>query len=210
MTVDMNLGSTPLVAQLLGGSTLHVRELIAGLVVYVKLPPVLVDKLPGAKPWLEVDIAKAAAAAGVPGVSSLGENPAASDPSQMLQYLRGASGHLTNLGSASVDGFQTTHYRAVVDLDRVPNLVPAASRNAARQSISALESLTHLHQIPIDVWVDGQHLVRKEQLSYSVSADGQSLRMQTTVNVPDYGPQPAPALPASSQVTNLSASGSTA
>jgi hypothetical protein len=205
LSVAADLGGKWQIASVLGASTLRLQERIAGPVVYLELPPALADKLPGAKPWIEVNLAKAAAAAGVPGLSSLAQNPMYSDPSQMLEYLRGASGKLTDLGNEAVDGFQTTHYRAQIDLDRVPNLVPASARSAARKSIAALEGLTNLHQLPVDVWVDRKQLVRREQLSVSVSTGGQQLRMRMTADIPQYGPQPAPALPAASQVTDLSA-----
>ena len=48
----------------LGGSTLTLVELVKAGTIYMKLPPVLAGKLPGAtKPWLRIDLAKIASAA---------------------------------------------------------------------------------------------------------------------------------------------------
>src|SRR5436305_9516200 len=131
VALDMSFGSIPEVASVLGSSTLHVEELVDGKTVYMKLPASLTRKLPslGSKPWLKVDLAKAASAAGVPGLGSLVGNPASSDPSQFLQYLRAAGGSVTKVGTAQVNGISTTHYRASIDLDKVPNTLPSASRS---------------------------------------------------------------------------------
>jgi hypothetical protein len=123
----------------------------------------------------------------------------------MLQFLRGASGGLTDVGSERVDGFQTTHYRAQIDLNRVPNVVPAAQRAAARQTITALENVTHLRELPVNVWIDGQHLVRRMRMSFSYQVQGQALKMAMTIDIPTYGPQPAPVFPPADQVTDLNA-----
>jgi hypothetical protein len=130
-------------------------------------------------------------------------NPASSDPTQLLRYLQAASGNVTKVGSESVDGFQTTHYRAQIKLDRVPNAFPQASRPQVRQTISALERVAHVSVLPVDVWIDGRHLVRRERISFKETVSGQSLGVTITVDIPEYGPQPPPTLPPASQVTDL-------
>jgi hypothetical protein len=156
---------------------------------------------------VKIDLARAAGTAGIPGLGSLLSNPASSNPSQFLQYLRAASGSVTKVGAAPVNGVPTTHYRATINLDRVANALPAGSRAQARQAIAQLEHLTNLHALPVNVWVDGQHLVRRMRFSYDETiGTGQPLRSAITVEIPEYGPQPVPALPAASQVldaTNL-------
>jgi hypothetical protein len=203
--VTMNLGNSPQVVKALGTSTLHIQELIDKQIIYVKLPPALAAKVPGAKPWLKINLAAALAARGMPGLGSLQNGPMSSDPSQMLQYLRATSGHLTKVGSDTVDGFATTHYKATIQLDRVAKLAPAAQRAAVRQSIAALEKQTNVHQLPVDVWIDGGHLVRRIRLSYAMNvATGQTMNMLMTVDIPQYGPQPLPTFPPASQTTDLS------
>src|SRR2546421_8532140 len=97
--LSMDLGNGPQVTQVLGGSTLKIEEILKWPAIYMKLPDAIMSKLPGGgKPWLKIDLTKAAAAAGVPGLSSLTSNPASSDPSQFLQYLRAVSGAITNVG----------------------------------------------------------------------------------------------------------------
>lgn len=207
ITLAMDFGSIPQVAQVLGSSTLLLRELISGTTVYIKLPDALAGKLPSlaSKPWIKVDIAKAASAAGVPGVGSLVNNPASSDPSQFLNYLR-AAGTVTKVGSETINGISTTHYRAVIDLDKVPDSLPSASKGQAQQAIAGLEKLTQLHQIPVGVWIDSQNLVRRMRLAFRESLPtGQSVDAAITVDIVAYGPQPPPVLPPADQVTDASA-----
>ena len=201
----LNLGNSPQVVQALGSSTLQIQEIIDGLTIYVKLPSSIAQKLPGAKPWLKVDLAKLASSSGIPGLSSLGSNPASSDPSQLLQYLKAVSGSITKVGTEQVNGVQTTHYRATIDLDRVPNALPASSRASGRQAIQALEKSSGTHQLPVDAWIDSQNLVRRMQLSFSSTSSGQRVTALTTIDIPEYGPHSAPAIPPADPVTDAGA-----
>ena len=206
LTLAMDFGNIPEVSRVLGSSTFVMRELIDGHRIYVKLPTALTSKLPalGAKPWVMVDLNKAAGSAGVPGVGSLINNPASSDPSQFLSWLR-AAGTVTKVGSDTVNGIPTTHYRAVIALDKVPSTLPAASRSQAQAAVAGLEKSTNLHQITAGVWVDGQNLVRRMRMSFNeATAAGQSVDAAITVDIVDYGPQPAPVLPPANQVTDAS------
>jgi hypothetical protein len=206
LALDMNLGNSPQITAVLGSSTLHLDELIDGTTIYVKLPTALTSKLPtlASKPWIKIDIAKAGATAGIPGLGSLINNPTSSDPSQLLQYLR-AAGTVTQVGTETINGVSTTHYRASIDLDKVSAALPAASRAGAQQAIAGLEKLSNLHQIPVGVWVDGQNLVRRIRLSFHESLPtGQSVSTEITVDITGYGPQPAPVIPPASQVTDAS------
>jgi Zn-dependent alcohol dehydrogenase len=203
--LSLDLSNEPQVAQVLGSSTFQIEEIIKTPIIYVKLPPALAQKIPGGKPWLKIDLDKAAAAAGIPGLSSLTGNPASSDPSQLLQYLRAVSGTITKVGSDQVGGVQTTHYKATISLDKVPDALPTAQRKGAQQAIASLENLTHMHSLPVDVWIDDHNLVRQMQLSFASSSNGQTVNTQLTIAIPEYGPQQPPTVPPDSQVTDASA-----
>jgi hypothetical protein len=204
-SLAMDLGSNPQVTQALGGSTLRIDEILKWPVIYMKLPAVIADRLSSSgKPWIKIDITKAAAAAGVPGLSSLTNNPASSDPSQLLQYLRAVSGDISNEGKEQVGGLDTTHYKATIDLNKVPDALPASSRAAARQSIPAMVKMLGKSTLPVEVWIDNQHLVRRMKMSFDSSTNGQSAGIAMTMDIPEYGPQPAPQLPPGDQVTDAS------
>jgi hypothetical protein len=82
----------------------------------------------------------------------LGQN----DPSQMLQYLR-ATSNIVERGKETVRGVDTTHYAARLQLDKVSDRV---SPDAARALTQATKTLG-TKEIPMDVWVDGDGLVRR-------------------------------------------------
>jgi hypothetical protein len=203
-TIAMNFGNEPQISQVLGSSTLTMQEIIKAPIIYVKLPSALASKIPGGKPWLKIDLAKAASAAGIPGFSSLLSNPTSSDPSQLLQYLRATSGSVTQKGTDTIGGVQTTHYSASIDLDKVPNALPAAQQAAARQGVAALEKATNLKVLPVDVWIDSDNHVRQMQMTFGTSAQGQKVSTAMTIKIPEYGPQSIPPAPPDSQVNDLS------
>ena len=198
----MNAGNDPDLKKALGGSTLRLEELVDGTTVYVKLPPAIASKLPGGRPWIKVDLAKAS---GIPGFSSLANNPVSSDPSQFLSYLRATSGTVSKQGSAVVNGIQTTHYHATINLDRVPDALPSASRAGAKQAVSSIEQLTGLRQLPVDAWIDGNDLIRRMRLSFDESlAPSVKLNIAITMDFVKYGPQPTPTFPSADQVSDAS------
>jgi hypothetical protein len=207
MSITMSLGSlgsNPQVQKALGGSTLQMNEVVDHLTMYMKLPAALSSKLPGGKPWLKLDLAKAGAAAGMPGLGALANNPASGDPTQMLGYLRASSGHLTNLGKAVVDGTQTTHYRASISFDKIAARFPPSERQAVQQTVNTLKRLTGASSLPMEVWIDPHHLVRRMRFAFTEntpSLGAMHLSMQMDIN--DYGPQPAPVIPPASQVTDI-------
>jgi hypothetical protein len=176
--------------------------------LYMRLPSGLA-RLPSGKQWLKIDIAKATQAIGGSGLSSL-TSSATTNPAQFLQYLRAESGQVTKVGSEVVRGVPTTHYRATVQLDRYPQLVPSAQRQQARQGIAALERASGIHSLPIDVWVDQQHLVRRERFGLDQTVAGQSVRILATSDIYDYGPQPTVTPPPSAQVYDATAAVSSA
>jgi hypothetical protein len=205
LTLDMNLGGIPQVSQVLGSSQLRLEELISGTTVYIRLPAALRQRIPTlSAPWLKIDLVRAGSSAGIPGLGSLFNNPTSTDPSQLLNYLRATSGGVTKVGTATVNGLQTTEYRAELNLDKVPNLLPSAQQAQARQAIAALERLTGVHQIPVEAWIDAGNLVRRTHFTFDEKLPtGQSLAVGITADIVQYGPQPPPVLPPASQVTDL-------
>ena len=198
----MNAGNDPELKKALGGSTLRLQELVDGTTVYVKLPPAIASKLPGGRPWMKIDLAKAS---GIAGFSSLANNPVSSDPSQFLSYLRATSGHVSKQGSEVVNGVQTTHYHATISLDRVPDTLPSASRKGAKQAVSSIEQLTGLKQLPVDAWIDANNLIRRMRLSFAESvAPSVKLNIGMTMDFVKYGPQPKPRFPSADQVSDAS------
>jgi hypothetical protein len=198
MSLTMNLGNDPRVVQALGGSTLRMDMVTDGSAIYVKLPGALTASLPtSGKQWIEVDLAKLSS---VPGLSSLAGNPTASDPRQILRSLRSVSDSVVDEGPQRIGRVATTHYHAQLSLSHLADALPAGERGAATQALSALQT----GGLPIDVWIDAHHLVRRVVMALDVNApSGPSLDETVTVNLDHYGPQHRPAPPASGDVLQL-------
>jgi hypothetical protein len=88
---------------------------------------------------------------GEPGLQ-LGQN----DPSKMLEYLH-ATSEVEARGEDTVRGVQTTRYEARIQLDRVADRVSPEAARTLRQ----LTDGAGIKEIPLDVWVDDDNLVRR-------------------------------------------------
>jgi hypothetical protein len=203
MSLAMNFGNDPQVLQTMGTDTLKMQEIIEGATVYMKLPAALASAFPVAgKQWIAIDLAKVT---GVPGLSSLASNPVSSNPSDMLSYLRSASDSVLTDGQQRVDGVETTHYHADLNLARAADSLPSVDRQAAQQLLSKLQQQVQLSDVPMDVWIDGQHLVRRIEMTIAPPAQGgQTFDEVTTIDITHYGPEPRPALPPAGEVEDLS------
>jgi hypothetical protein len=195
MSLDMNMSAMPQVGETLGSSTLQLRAVLEGQRLYVKFPDAIVSRLPelGGKPWVVVNVAKAAA---LPGLSSIGGDPATTDPTQILKELEAGAESITNEGQQVVDGVQTTHYRADLNLGRLLTNQPSGEQ-------AILQKMLQGQQIPIDVWVDAHHLVRRMDMSLAIGVGSNaSLEETATADFSDYGPQSRPTPPPANQVTD--------
>src|ERR1700733_11208660 len=82
----------------LSSGNLQIDPVILGKDFYLKLPAGLAGKIPGGKPWLELNLSEIAKATGIDGLPSLTDNPS-ENPAHFLQILRAAStGGVQNLG----------------------------------------------------------------------------------------------------------------
>jgi hypothetical protein len=88
---------------------------------------------------------------------NLGQN----DPSQMLEYLR-ATSEVEEVGEDSVRGVPATHYEARIQLDKVAE---RASPEAA-QTLRKLTQGADIKEIPVEVWVDDDSLVRRLKMDW--------------------------------------------
>jgi hypothetical protein len=165
-----------------GSKAFTVQEITDKQQLYLR-SPLFAGKLPGGKSWMKIDLAQAAHTPGID-LDALGASGPSQDPAQGLDYLRGA-GKAKQLGTAKVNGVATTHYRVQVDLKR------AATRSAkatAKRSIDRLiATLGGPTTLPVDVWVDGDHLVRRQRVGYTATVAGQPSTFDITTDYTTFG-----------------------
>jgi len=170
------------------------EEIIDGSTLYLHMP-----KGPGipAK-WIKMDLD---ALAKQQGLASNGLWGAGSDPTQMVDYLRGASSSIARLGDARVRGVATTRYHAVIDFRKAVQNAPAGRREALRQAFDMIEQQAGKASMPLDVWIDADGLLRREQFSLPFGGSLTGMSMSVSFDMYDYGasvdvtpPQPSQTL----------------
>jgi hypothetical protein len=124
------------------------------------------------------------------------------DPSETLAYLR-AAGEVEEVGIEDVRGVATTHSSAVVDLQKVPELAPEESRDRIRAGIDQLIKLTGKSTQPIDVWIDGEGLVRRMSIEQTVEQGSDASKTTTTIELYDFNSEVSIELPPADQVSDL-------
>ena len=187
----------------LGSENLRIDTVILGTDIYLKLPASLAGKVPGGKPWLELNLSEVSKSVGIQGLSSLSDNPGES-PAHLVALLRSAStGNVQNLGRQTIDGRSTTGSRATIDLSKVVDTLPISARPSASSAIASLEKLTGLRYLPITAWVDSSGHVRRIVLSETGRVEGQPFSENVQLDFVKYGLEPAPAVPPANDVTSI-------
>jgi hypothetical protein len=165
----------------------HVSEVFAYPYVYMR-SPAGTHLYDAPTPWTKFNLNGFTQAIGI-GSMSLSSS---SDPASELQYLQSV-GSVTDAGSAQVDGVSTTHYYAVLDASRAPAKYAAF-----------VERYTGQSTLPVQVWVDSQHRVRRMTMSFGVCTKSYgTINEQMTLDWSDFGPQPVVEPPPAAQVTDV-------
>ena len=159
-----------------------IETIFDGDAEYVKAGPIPTEPGPGAKPWAKLT----GSSAGV----GVGEG-AATDPAQVVQYLRGA-GDVTRVGTETVRGTPTVRYRLLIDLRR--------AADGARQIGPGVDSAIKLFGVSTvraQAWIDDRGRLRK--LSYAPASDG---ALSYTLELYDFGAPVDARLPPPDQVSD--------
>jgi hypothetical protein len=104
------------------------------------------------------------------------------DPADLLASLTAVSASVTSLGPTTIRGVKVTGFRVDIDPAKAAARVPSRERAGFGEFTSSLGRGT----IPVDVWVDGQNLVRRVKLSLHLpDGEGASAKTQM-VEVTDF------------------------
>lgn len=179
-------------------------ELFVPPKVYVKLSAAEGSSLPKGKTWFAVSDAMLGGAG--PAATALGPFGAfggSADPADLLTSLTGIAGSVKKTGTSVIRGAAVTRYRVNIDPAKAAARLSAPQRASFRQFAAALGS----GAIPVDVWVDGQNLVRRIRVALHVPA-GSGLpagaRLTESTDFYDFGVPVRVAAPPASQVASMS------
>ena len=177
------------------------RIIFDGLIVYMR--SALFDQsLPAGKRWLKFDIKAIGKQAGFDAGVLLNQG-GSQDPTQVLAYLKAASGDVTRVGSETVRGVATTHYKATIDFRKVPDSAPADQRAAVRRSIEQLIELSGASTAPIEVWIGKDGLARRIVTTSTTGTEAQRIKLRQRVELYDFGTKVDVAIPPASAVTDF-------
>jgi hypothetical protein len=170
-----------------------------GDTAYVRSP--LFDLFTGASGgWISMSMEELGADASQLGVGG-------SDPSALLEGLRGIGGDPQPVGTEDVRGVPTTHYEASMSLSDALANVPEDQQDEVKASLEQLGDVESA-EIPVDVWIDEDSLPRRMQMDmgalFGGLGGGEDTTMTITLEFFGYGEPVDIEVPSGDEVTPLS------
>lgn len=175
-----------------------------GDTVYMK-SSMLTGLMGSDKEWVKLDATDM-------GDSGMGGSLSGSnDPTAMFEALRGVSSGIETVGTETIDGVETTHYRATIDLQKAIAAAPEDQQAEMKASLSELG----MAEMPVDVWVDGDGLARRMTLSFDFAAMSgmgsdpetekmfKGASMEMSMDMYDYGQPVNIQIPPANQVADM-------
>lgn len=176
----------------IAGTNQTLDEVQDGTTIYLK-SPLVAPVLPAGKTWLQLDLAAAGRTFGAD-ASAL----AAQDPAAVLEQLQ-AVASATKVGTQTVAGTQTTHYRGRIDTSKLPQ--------ATTKALAA----GHVTFGPYQVWTGADGYVHRLEVTTTSTTSSQTVKTVLTMTLSKFGEASGVSLPPASQTLdarNLSLLGS--
>ncbi len=163
----------------LGTQRLPLSEVLDGENLYVS-SSLFSSFLPSGKTWLEMSVASAA--------KSLGPSSFALTSPGTLPALK----NVRKIGSATVDGTQTTEYRGALDASKLPQ--------AARTALDA----GNVTFRPVEVWIGSDGYVHRARIALSSDAGGTPADVVLTTTLSKFGEKVTVQVPPASETLDAS------
>lgn len=178
-----------------------------GTRLFVKFPAFAM-MLGGGKDWVGFDLAQFAD--GADAVFGGGPTPFVTDPSQMLDLLDAVE-HMEAIGPEEVRGVQTMHSSGPITIGELVAAVPEELTKMFGSAISdVLSPEVAATQVPYDVWVDDDGLLRRSRMVMDLSAfvsetstESVSALMTMTTEFFDFGQPVEIEVPADDEVADV-------
>jgi hypothetical protein len=198
--LTMDMGDLLGQAGLAGGPMKVISTKEDGEVVLYMQVPALASFVPGGKPWLKLNVKDAIQSQGLGGSANDLFGASGQSPAEALELLKKVA-DVTEVGSETIDGVETTHYSAVVDVEEALEQAGAPPAALAAVTSSGLST-----DVPVDVWVgDDDGLVRRMTITYDAAASGETFSGELTMTLTDWGTDVSVEAPPADEVFDASA-----
>ncbi|HET9170551.1 MAG TPA: hypothetical protein VFN97_13995 [Actinospica sp.] len=173
-----------------------ISEILVNDKLYMKYSALSAEM--GGKQWGEIDLSSASGAMG--SLSSLLSSVRNQNPTTQMSALV-ASGDVTKVGSATVDGQQATHYSGTLTAGQLATLTGSSGKLTAAQ-VAQLKSLiqeANVSAVTIDVWISSGGLPIEEKYSEKMSTG----TVAGDMHMSDWGAPVSVGAPPASEVYNM-------
>ena len=150
-------------------------------------------QLPNGKSWVKIDAERTLKNLGV----DLGQLGAGQSPTGVLAWLRGST-NTKKVGTETIDGVPTTHYRGTIDAQDALDRTTAKERKALQRLLDGAKARgVDATSATFDVWVGDDGLVRR--LTQAIGSVG-----NVTMTFSGYGEPVHIEAPAADETADLS------
>lgn len=195
-------GSLTMQLPSLGGTSLGDLELVYdGTVLYYRASSFFPD---APTPWVSLDIARVSEELTGTDLSQLSQG-SGNDPSNSLALLQGVADDVEEVGTEEVRGVETTHYRAMIDIQRA---IEAQGAVADREQFEAFVEQFGTEPIPVEVWLDDEGRAVRTRYDQPIpETPGAPVppdaRVSLTIELYDFGVDVPIEIPPPEEVTDL-------
>jgi hypothetical protein len=169
----------------------EVEVVAAGRALYIRGPGL--EDLGATTPWASVDLERVGDAQG----TDIDQLRSSNETGKGLALLGGAE-EVEDVGDEDIDGTETTHYRAAVDLRKAVEEADAVRDRAAFEQF--VERLGD-EDIEVDVWLDGEDRVRRRD--EQPAPEHSRWSPTVTLDLSDFGVDEQVDVPAESETTDV-------
>lgn len=170
-------------------------------VVYQKAPAEQRSqlRLPPDKTWMKIDLARLDSS----GSGSSGADGQVSDPAESFEYAKGVTDRdVTKVGTDTIDGARTTHYRVKADVEALAEGDPARAK--------ALREQLGTSSLPLDMWLDDQGRLRQQTVRLTLRPESgdapkqsRTVTSTTTLKFSDFGTEADVEAPAAEDTVDV-------
>lgn len=200
--VAMDMTTTGGPTALTGGDPVEFRTLMVDNVVYVNLGEEAAQEF-GGKPWLKMDLEKAAEESGddqLLGMLTGDKSGMNQDPSQQMGLLL-ESPEIKRVGKETIDGVATEHYSGTLTVEEALDAGPSSDHLTAEEREELLSGMKEggVEDMDLDVWVDERgYPVRFDMKMNMAGAD-----FTISQHYSDYGTEVSVKAPPASQTADM-------